>query len=200
VAGLKRLVSALPKTVRCFCFVSSTSVYGDQGGAWVDETAVCRPESDAGRTLLRAEELLRGSWLADRLLIMRLAGLYGTGRIPSAKNGGRSMSRDGKRFVNLIHVDDAAAAIDLGITRARLPNLFNLSDGNPVTCDEFRRYADVIFGKVEQEALPTDTVEKDIYHRRRGNKRISVQHLRDELEFRCRYVDFRAGLAASRAD
>lgn len=96
-------------------FVSSTAVYGDADGGWVDESTAPNPGGFSGRVLVEAEELLRtrlaGSETAA--VSLRLGGIYGPGRtrlIDQVKTGSAVIPHD-VRYTNRIHRDDAAAAI-----------------------------------------------------------------------------------------
>ncbi|MGE0375692.1 MAG: NAD-dependent epimerase/dehydratase family protein, partial [Planctomycetaceae bacterium] len=66
VDGLRNVLLSLPKSVERFVYVSSTSVYGQSNGVWVDETSACEPRTDGGQICLDAERLLQSA-LADRL-------------------------------------------------------------------------------------------------------------------------------------
>ena len=111
-----------PKLRILFC--SSTGVYGDATG-WVDETTEVRPNTHSSRAVVAAEELL--SAVADRLTIVRLAGLVGPGRHPGRFYGGRSVPiRTAEAPVNLVHQADAVAAIQLLIERGAPAGVFNV--------------------------------------------------------------------------
>jgi nucleoside-diphosphate-sugar epimerase len=96
-------------------FVSSTAVYGDAGGGWVDESTTAEPGGFSGRILREAEELLhrrlRGTGITP--VVLRLGGIYGPGRtrLIDQVRGGTAVVPAGSRFTNRIHRDDAAAAI-----------------------------------------------------------------------------------------
>ena len=105
-------------------FCSSTGVYGETTGR-VDETAEVRPNTHSSRAVVAAEELL--SSVADRLTIVRLAGLVGPGRHPGRFYGGRSAPiRFADAPVNLVHQADAVAAIRLLIERGAPAGVFNV--------------------------------------------------------------------------
>lgn len=92
-------------------FVSSTSVYGQQDGEWVDEASPTTPEGFSGRLLLEAEQLALGSGLPAS--VVRLSGLYGPGRrrlLDQARQGYRA-AQEPPRYGNRIHVEDAAGLL-----------------------------------------------------------------------------------------
>lgn len=96
-------------------FVSSTAVYGDAGGGWVDERTTPNPDGFSGRVLVAAEDLLRTrlAGTATTAVSLRLGGIYGPGRtrlIDQVKTGSAVVPQD-LRYTNRIHRDDAAAAI-----------------------------------------------------------------------------------------
>jgi nucleoside-diphosphate-sugar epimerase len=106
VEGLARVLATQPTTTRRVIYVSSTGVYGDVTGADVNEDSPCRPTREGGRACLAAEERLARSPFADRAIILRLAGLYGPGRIPRAADllAGRPIDASRGGWLNLIHV------------------------------------------------------------------------------------------------
>ncbi|MEL6106339.1 MAG: NAD-dependent epimerase/dehydratase family protein, partial [Planctomycetota bacterium] len=111
VGGLERLLGLLPPDAR-LCYISTTGVYHQADGAWVDENSPAQPSREGGQAHLKAEQLLRERRRDGRWHVFRLSGIYGPGRVPRIAD-----VRDGKPiasletgFLNLIHVDDAAAA------------------------------------------------------------------------------------------
>src|SRR5688572_18566798 len=82
--GLANVLVALPPHVGRFIYISTTGVYGNAAGDWVDEQTPCWPERAGGRASLAAEQALKEHPPGERSLILRLAGIYGPGRIPRA--------------------------------------------------------------------------------------------------------------------
>ena len=113
VDGLQNVLDRLPASVRRFVYASSTGVYGQTGGEWVDEESPTEPQHESGRVVLEAEGRVR-AW-ADRrgasAVILRFAGLYGPGRIVRRTMLERAepIPGDPEKFLNLVHIDDAAA-------------------------------------------------------------------------------------------
>jgi nucleoside-diphosphate-sugar epimerase len=113
--GLRNVLDRLPPPVRRFVYASSTGVYGQTGGEWVDEASTTAPEHESGRVVLEAEGLVRAWAFARRdasAVILRFAGLYGPGRIVrrALLERGEPIPGDPEKFLNLVHVDDAARA------------------------------------------------------------------------------------------
>ena len=118
VDGLSNVLDALERDgvrPQRVLFVSSTAVYGDAGGGWVDESTPPRPGGFSGRVLLEAEQLLQAkfSGTATAATSLRLGGIYGPGRtrLIDQVRGGAAVVPEDARYTNRIHRDDAAAAI-----------------------------------------------------------------------------------------
>jgi nucleoside-diphosphate-sugar epimerase len=118
VQGVSNVLDALKRdgvTPERVLFISSTAVYGDAGGGWVDEDTAAVPGGFSGRILLEAEELLHARFDGARTTAtsLRLGGIYGPGRtrlINQVRSGSGVIPKD-LRYTNRIHRDDAAAAI-----------------------------------------------------------------------------------------
>lgn len=188
----------------CFVYVSSTSVYGDRDGEWVDETAEPRPDSPTGRARLAAERtVLEKGWSRDaRPRIARVAGIYGPGRTLRQRiREGRYRVVEGAGAVtNRIHVDDLVTGLLAVWRKGRNGRIYNLADGQPLPSSE---YARITAGHLGVE-LPAITVEeaRERYSpsrlaRKLGSKRVENRRLREELEVELRYPSVREGLPAA---
>jgi nucleoside-diphosphate-sugar epimerase len=113
VDGLRHLLAALGEhSLRRVLFVSSSAVYGDHAGNWVDEDTPAAPPGFNGATLLEAERLLAAQPV--RSIVLRLAGLYGPARLQlldRLRAGSAPAPRRTPHWANRIHVEDAAAAV-----------------------------------------------------------------------------------------
>lgn len=172
---------------RLIIFVSSTAVYAQQDGGWIDETSPTQPDGFSGRRLLEAEEVIQTSGFDH--CIVRFSGIYGPGRnrlIEQVMQGRASAS---PHYTNRIHADDCAGALAHLIERQRsgtIEALYLASDSAPTPMVEVVSW---IAGKLEVESfLAPDAVNE------RGNKRIGNKRLLDS-GFRPRYPDFRSGYA-----
>ncbi len=134
VDGLAAVLAALPIETGRMIYISSTGVYGQKAGELVDETSECHPTREGGRACLEAERLLSAHSLGRRAVILRMAGIYGPGRIPRRQEllAGQPLAAPGEGWLNLIHVDDAASVVLAAETKMPSPRLYVVSDGHPV--------------------------------------------------------------------
>ena len=138
VDGLRHLLDALDRRkLARVLFVSSSAVYGEHDGDWVDEATPTDPPGFNGAVLLEAEQ-----WLAEQSLpstVLRLAGLYGPGRLQLVERlraGQLRVPRETPHWANRIHVDDAAAAI-AHLLQLKSPQPLYLGvDDTPMPLDE----------------------------------------------------------------
>ncbi len=132
VHGLARLLKALAGSPRVI-LSSSTGVWGDEGGGVVNEVTPTNPSREAGQVLVEAESLLRTHPQGPGVAL-RFAGLYGPDRLPRLDDlkAGRPIAADPDSWLNLIHVDDAAAVVCAVAAAAAIEPLYVVSDGHPV--------------------------------------------------------------------
>ena len=120
--------------LRSVVYLSTIGVYGDTGGAWIDESTKAEPGSVRGRARLAAEQAWRqlGERRGAAVAILRLAGIYGPGQnalLQVASGKARRIVKPGQIF-NRIHVGDIAQAIDAAFTH-RVSGIFNVADDEP---------------------------------------------------------------------
>lgn len=129
LANLFERVSA-----RRLIFVSSTAVYGQDAGEWVDETSETRPPRFNGRVLLEAEALAADS--APESVVVRFSGIYGPGRdylVRKAATGDARCRDNPPQWTNRIHADDCAGVLAHLLTLDRPAPLYCASDSHPAT-------------------------------------------------------------------
>jgi nucleoside-diphosphate-sugar epimerase len=189
VDGLRHLLDALDLTAcRRVLFVSSSAVYGEHGGAWIDETTPADPLGFNGRVLLEAER-----WLATQTLstvVLRLAGIYGPDRMQLLERLRRAQAhvpRDVPHWANRIHVEDAAAAIVHLLMREEVMPLYLGVDDTPLPLDVLY---DFLAQRIGAATPAAGAAPVGI-----GSKRLSNARLR-ESGFVPRWPDARAGYAA----
>nr|WP_157006805.1 NAD-dependent epimerase/dehydratase family protein [Luteibacter yeojuensis] len=187
VDGLRHLLAALPAVPARLVFASSSAVYGEHAGAWVDEATPTDPPGFNGRVLLEAEAIVAG--LAGGVTV-RLAGLYGPGRtqlLDRLREGKAAVPHGQGVYANRIHVDDAAAALTHAALLERPAPLYLGVDDTPLPIDAlYGELARRVGGPVPPEGPAPAGV---------GNKRLSNARLRAS-GFTCEWPDARKGYAA----
>lgn len=144
VDGLKNLLQALAGRTKRFIYISSSSVYGQSAGEWVDETSDCHPAQSGGECCLLAEQLVYSAFPADQSAVsanvLRLSGIYGPGRLLSrveSLRAGEPLSGRGDAWLNLIHVDDAVRAVLVCDERGQPGQTYLVSDDRPISRAEY---------------------------------------------------------------
>jgi nucleoside-diphosphate-sugar epimerase len=166
-------ISGVPP--RRLIYTSSTSLYGDHRGMWVDETSKLKIKSDHGQTLIETERVLLS--LADqgwRVCILRCAEIYGPSRELSQRIRslqGQTLPGSGKNFSNMIHRMDVVSAVDFAM-RHRLGGIYNLSDDDHPTRQDLY---DKIAGKL---GVPSVSWDPNASGWHGGNKRISNRKIK----------------------
>ena len=194
VDGLKNVLSRLSDQPKHLIYISSTGVYGDFGGQWVDENSETEPVREGGKACLEAERLIAASQFADRSTILRFAGIYGPDRVPTrdlilSKNW-KKLSAAG--YLNLIQVDDGARLVTHVADQPPTGETFLVSDGQPSLRKEYYEFIAQQFGIDE---IPWEESEVKPEESRSGSsKRISNGKLMERFEFKCDFPDYRSGL------
>jgi nucleoside-diphosphate-sugar epimerase len=183
-------------------YLSTNGVYGDHGGALVDENSSLRPTSERARRRIQAEAdwaSLAAAWELP-LFIFRLPGIYGPKRsaLDAARAGkARRIDKEGQVFSRM-HVDDIAAALCASMTRPRLYGLYNLADDEPAPPQDVVAYACRLLGLEPPPLTPIDKADlspmsKSFYA---DNKRVSNKRMKKALGVALRYPTYRDGLDA----
>ena len=198
VDGLRHVLQALPPGTGRLIYVSSTGVYGQADGSWVDESSRCEPTRAGGAACWEAERLLLGSSWAEQAIVLRMSGLYGPGRIPRRREleAGRPLAAPPTGFLNLVHVADAARAV-LAVARdAPLPQVYCVSDGQPVVRGEYYRYLAELLG-APAPIFIEPPADSPAALRAGASKRVSSARFCQRFAFRFEYSSYREGLAAA---
>jgi nucleoside-diphosphate-sugar epimerase len=185
-------------------YISTSGVYGDCGGAWVDEDWPLRPRSERAKRRAAAESCL-GAWAAARgadTAILRVPGIYGPGRLPKERllNGVPVVREDESPWSNRIHADDLAQACFLAARRGAAGGVYNISDGRPSTMtDYFCQVADHL-GLPRPPAISMAEARRvlgpGILSFLEESKRLDNRRMREVLGVVLRYPDLASGLAA----
>ncbi|MEM8679231.1 MAG: SDR family oxidoreductase [Planctomycetota bacterium] len=193
VDGLANVLAAIP-SVRRVVYISSTGVYGQTDDEWVDETSPCEPTREGGQACLAAEQLLPASPCGDRYVILRLAGIYGPGRVPAADQAASRLDLNPTGYLNLIHVNDAVQAVLQAESYGPLPDTFIVSDGHPVRRADYYRKVVELFAAPGTSLRPTASTPGR--SRPGGSKRLDNRRLLTKLRVTLRYPTYAEGLAA----
>ncbi len=190
--------------LRWIGYLSTTGVYGDRGGAWVDEDTAPAPVSDRSRRRLAAEEAWRR--FADRCAvdIFRLAGIYGPGRsaFDDLRAGNaRRVIKPGHAF-GRIHRDDIVRAVLAAMCqeRTRGARVLNLADDEPAESADVVAEAARLLGVPPPPAVPFEQLADAMSPMARSfwaeNRKVSSRRTQQALGLRWRYPTYREGLRA----
>lgn len=193
VEGLRRFIDSYPHTIKHLIYVSSTGVYGDFGGDWVNEDSPTMPAREGGKACLAAEALLAEA--TDRWTVLRMAGLYGGSRVPTKtlieNRDWAKLSPHG--YLNLIHQTDAVAAIATTADVKPMQEIILCSDGNPPLRKEYYQY---IADQFDLGDIPWPTEAKvDPNARSANSKRINNKKMLKLLELELAHSDYQSGLS-----
>jgi len=197
-------LSRTARTPLRIVLISTTGVYGDCGGEWINEDRPANPQADRARRRLAAENTLRS--YADRqevsVVILRVAGIYGPELLPveRLRRGQPVLREQESPWSNRIHADDLADACVAAMRHRRPPPLVNATDGHPSTMtDYFFRVADAL-GLPRPPAISRREAQTRLSSGMQSylaeSKRIDNRRLREELGVMLTYPDLARGLAA----
>jgi nucleoside-diphosphate-sugar epimerase len=190
---LRRYRGALAGGPRWIGYLSSTGVYGDTGGAWVDESA---PVGTGRRTARAAADR---DWLSLGAHVFRLPGIYGPGRSPLnriARGAAHRVDQPGHVF-SRIHVDEIVAAVIAGF--GAQPGAYNIADDCPAPQDEVTEYAARLLGAPLPPAAPLESLPPAARAFYAENRRIANGRARRLLGWQPLYPSYREGLRALKA-
>ncbi len=183
-------------------YISTSGVYGDCGGASVDEQTPLNPQTSRARRRADAETLL-GEWGKHReipVVVLRVTGIYGPGRFPLARlKEGHPVLRDEEAgLTNRIHADDLAEICLAAAEKAPAGEVYNVSDGHPTTMTEyFNRVADA-FGLQRPPQVSLEEARKVMTPLMLSyigeSRRMDNRKLLEELGVTLRYPDLASGL------
>lgn len=185
-------------TGRALFYLSSTGVYGDQQGAWVDEATPTVAQTGAGRRQPRAEA--DAAWLKLGARVFRLPGIYGPGRsaLDRVKSGkARRIDLPGQVF-SRIHVDDIASGLVAALTQNAPPGAYNIGDDCPASGNAVTEHAAALLG-LEPPKLET-LEEANLSDMARGfyaeNRRVANGKAKRVLGWHPQYPTYVEGLAS----
>ena len=180
-------------------YLSTTGVYGDHAGGWVDESSTLTPATARGKARVAAEAAW-GAIPGLPLHIFRLAGIYGPGRGPFAKvrdGTARRILKPGQVF-SRTHVEDIAQVLWASIQRPNPGAAYNVCDDDPAPPEDVIGHAAELLGLPIPPAEDFDIAEMTPMARSfyAESKKVSNRRIKEELGVKLLYPDYRAGLAA----
>ena len=207
--GMQNVLDALPPSTGQVVYISSTGVYGQTGDVVVDEQTPCEPTRAGGRACLAAEQTLASHSFGPRSTILRLAGIYGLGRVPylDRLRAGDPIPVPEHGLVNLIHVDDAAAIVVAAASTpptntekpSLSPELYCVSDGHPVERAEYYGEVARLLGSPAPRFVASDA-DLPATRRASSSKRVSNARLVEKLYSVFKIPTYREGLATILAE
>ncbi len=189
-------------TLRWAGYLSSTSVYGDREGGWVDEDSELRPNSKRGSRREKAE----AQWVSLHkdegfpVHIFRLAGIYGPGRsaLDSVRAGvARRIDKSGHAF-SRVHIDDIVQTLLASMEKPNPGRIYNVCDDEAAPSHKLIAYACEMLGLPVPALIPYDQADlapmaRSFYS---DNKRVRNNRIKEELGVTLKHPDFRSGLQA----
>ncbi|GIX04374.1 MAG: hypothetical protein KatS3mg114_0243 [Planctomycetaceae bacterium] len=204
--GLQHMIALLANRTARWIHISTTGVYGQQDGAWVDEASPCSPQHEAGQLAWQAEQAVHAGWSercqgGGSYCLLRLAGIYGPERLLARGadlRRGEPLAGSPDAWLNLIHVEDAVTAVlrceqILGSERLASGSVVLVCDDHPVLRGEYYAYLAQLLGAPPPVFDPSRAP-------RQGsgglNKRCCNRRLRAELQVPLTYPTYIHGLSA----
>ncbi len=198
---MQRVLAHLDSVPEYVVYISTSGVYGDCGGGWVDESYPLAPETDRARRRVDAETQLR-AW-CEHAVVLRAPGIYGPGRLPVERvHAATPILRDADAgWTNRIHVDDLAGIAYLAGQHHWPSNAYNASDGRPTRMSAYYDALAELLGVAPPPQVDWAVAEREFSAMRlsflRESRRLSNDRLCREMGYRFVFADFRSGLEAS---
>jgi nucleoside-diphosphate-sugar epimerase len=197
-AELRRLA----KTIEWCAYLSTTGVYGDHSGAWVDETTALTPNTERGHRRVQAE----AAWLSLYetaglpVHVFRLAGIYGRGRnvLENLRAGtAKRVIKQGQVF-SRIHVEDIAGVLKASIARPNPGQAYNVADDEPCPPQDVVAYGAELLGIPAPPEIPFEAAELSPMGASffQDSKRVRNDRVKTELGYTFRFPNYREGLRA----
>ena len=192
------------RDARWLGYLSTTGVYGDHGGGWVDEETPARPAQQRSIERLATERAWQATGMeaGSAVDIFRLPGIYGPGRsaIDQVKAGtARRIDKPGQVF-SRIHVADVAGTVLLALGHTRAGAIYNVADDLPAATGEVVAFACELLGKPVPPAMPWDEVAPAMSAMARSfyaeNRRVKNDKIKNELGVALSYPTYKEGLRA----
>ena len=199
----KQFLASLSYQPKRIVLISTTGVYGDSKGAWIDEQTPVNPQADRAYRRLSAEQLLQ-QWAQKyqrEYIILRVAGIYAKDRLPLTrlKKGLAVINATEAAWTNRIHADDLAMICKQAMESSFSGEIYNVTDGHPSTMTEyFNQVAD--YANLERPPQinmqqAEVTLSAGMLSYLRESRRISNQKMLDQLDVELQFPDLKHGLS-----
>ncbi len=200
---LRNCLAALISPPERLVYISTSGVYGDCAGAWIDEEWPLNPQSDRGKRRMAAEQILR-DWSRQTgipVVILRVPGIYGPGRLPveRIRQGLPVLIPEESPYSNRIHADDLAVACIAAARRGQPGQAYNISDGHPTTMTDYFWCIADLHDLPRPPAIPLAEARQVLTPAMLSfleeSKRLSNLRMLGELDVCLRYPDLASGLS-----
>lgn len=190
---------------KSFVYMSTTGVYGDAEGGWVDESTPIMPRTDRARRRVSAEEMTR-VWCHERRVrrvVLRVPGIYGPDRLPleRLRKSEPVVRPEDAGISNRIHVDDLVAACEAAIENKEARGVYNVSDGNSISSTAFIDLVAKLAGLPQPPRVSLEEAQLTFSPERLSflneSRRVSNERMLKHLGVKLRYTDLEAGIRAS---
>ena len=187
------------KKFRWITYLSATSVYGDHGGEWVDETSKTNPTSINGIQRLKVEK----NWIELSqqynlpLQIFRLSGIYSNkyNVLKRLKTEEVKIINKKNHFFSRIHVEDIANALFKSLDNFKKGEIYNISDDKPASNKEVIMYAIKLLGVNEPPTIETSEIESEMLKNfYKDSKKVSNKKMKNFFNFELKYPTYIEGL------
>jgi len=191
---VQKLAGQLARTFPWIAYLSTTGVYGDRQGGWVNEESELNPTSDRAHRRVLAEH----QWRPYKAHIFRLPGIYGPGRsqLDAVRDGtARRIVKPGQIF-SRIHVEDIAGILAASIAKSNPGRIYNVADDEACPPQDVVAYAAELLGLTPPPEIPFESAKLSSMARSfyDDSKRVSNTRIKQELGYLLKHPNYRLGL------
>ena len=188
-----------------FLYMSTTGVYGDCEGRWIDESEPLKPSTHRAQRRISAEQAVQ-RWCTDHGIeweVLRVPAIYGPGRLLTErlKSGMPTVRPEECSYTNRIHIDDLVTVCHEVMAHAPAGSIYNVSDGNPSTITDYLFLLAELTGMPKPPLISMQDAERmlspSIMSFMKESKRIKNEKLLKETGLTLRHPDLKSGLKAS---